>query len=106
MKITNHPVNLLEEKLVSLENELKNHTTQIAQRYYSNLISNCRSFSWNVINEITGRKKDDQIFVIETNRDVIFNSQDIAEAIQAKFSSTVCHESKDIIKKFLGKPHQ
>jgi len=104
MKSQRLPVDLLETKLSLLEDDLKRHTDKKAQMYYSNMILNSKISSWTVINEITGRIKKAETFVIQTAENVLFDKKDIAEIFQSKFSSVVCHQPNECTMKFLGEP--
>ena len=46
------------------------------------MIANNRSFSWNIINEITGRLKKDDDLIIQNDSNAIFDKREIANIFQ------------------------
>ena len=74
-----------------------------AKSYYSNMIANNRSFSWNIINEITGRLKKDDDLIIQNDGKAIFDKREIANIFQKKFTSFACN-TQQIKMNYLGEP--
>lgn len=100
----NQAVSLLEAKMLNLEEILIKHTEMKAKIYYSNIIANNRSFSWNIINEITGRSKKDENLVIQHNGNVIFDKNEIANVFQIRFNTIINNTSTIIEMDYLGEP--
>lgn len=98
------PVNFLELKMTNLEESLSQHVHIKARDYYSNIIANNRSFSWNIINEITGRRKKNEDYVIQNDDRVIFDKKEIADLFQHKFSTIICDSTNSIRMEYLGLP--
>lgn len=61
----NLAVSYLESKVSNFEEILSQYVNMKAKFYYSNIISSSKSFSWNLIKEITSRVKKEEEFVIQ-----------------------------------------
>jgi len=103
-KRMNLPTNYLKSKMSSLEEILSQHVNMNAKSYYSNIISNNRTFSWNIINDITGRSKKDESIVIQQGSNLIYDSKDVATAFQNKFNAVVCSTTMKPNMIYLGEP--
>ena len=92
-KMINLPVSCLESKMSGLEVLLNQHVNMKAKSYYTNMISNNKPFSWNVINRIAGRSKKDENIVIKQDGNLIYDKKDVATLFQVKFNAIVCNTS-------------
>lgn len=67
-----------------------------AKIFYRKLEIDNLSHAWNIINNLLGRDKKKDAFVLKVDGDLIFNTQEIAEAFQSKFMSIVGAEPPSI----------
>lgn len=99
----NKPTSALREKLNNFNSVLESHTQLIAKQYYTRLIKDNRSFSWKIINEITGKQKDDKKYLMEISGQVHSDKRVIVDAFQTKFSSVVSGAPNEVKFRYLGK---
>jgi len=90
--------------MINLEETLTQHVNMKAKTYYSNIISNNKTFSWNIINDITGRTKRDESIVIQQGSNLIFDKKDVATAFQNKFKAVVGSTTMQPHMIYLGEP--
>lgn len=81
------PTSRLRRKLNDLKNTIDDHSNIISKIFYSKLINTNSKHSWNVINSILGRKKENRNITLQDKGNIIQNPLEIAEMFNERFSA-------------------
>lgn len=81
------PTNILRSKLNEVKITIDEHMNITSKRFYKNAINKNKNNSWNLMNEILGRKKSTEGIRLRINDAIIDDEQEIANLFNEKFSS-------------------
>ena len=84
------PTSKLRKKLNSIKTSIDEHSDKVSKQYYSTLIKTNSRHTWDVINNILGKKKEMKKIVLKQNGNMIYNSEQISEILNEKFSTVSC----------------
>lgn len=90
----NLPSTVLSSKLIHLKTKIKSMEIRKTQMHYSNLILTNPKVSWDIINELCGRKRTEQKINLKVNNVIINDDKEIAKIFHDKFlTSKECKRS-------------